>query len=62
MTGRLPPETENPVPEIESELIVTAAVPLEVKVTDFETDVPTETLPNATEVELNVRPGAAACN
>jgi hypothetical protein len=60
--GRPPPETENPVPEIESELIVTAAVPLEVRVTDFETDVPTDTFPNASDVELNVRPGTAAFN
>ena len=62
VTGRLPPETENPVPEIESELIVTAAVPLEVRVTDFEAELPTETFPNASEVELNVRAGADAFN
>ena len=62
MTGRLPPETENPVPEIESELRVTAAVPLEVRVTDFDAELPTETFPNASEVELNVRAGADAFN
>lgn len=62
MTGRLPPETENPVPEIDSELMVTAVVPLEVRVIDFETDVPTDTFPNASDVELNVRPGTAAFN
>lgn len=45
---------------IESELIVTAAVPLEVTVTDFETDVPTVTLPNASEVVLSVNAGTAA--
>lgn len=64
MTGRLPPETENPVPEIESELMVTAIVPLDVSITDSETEVPTETFPNASEVGLKVRPGTAAfsCN
>lgn len=60
MTGRFPPETENPAPEIESELIVTAAVPLEVNVTDFVTAVPTETFPNASDVELSVTAGTAA--
>lgn len=44
--------------------MVTADVPLEVRVTDFETAVPTATFPNASEVELRVRPGTAAfsCN
>ena len=62
MVGKLPPETENPVPEIESELMVTTAVPLEVTVTDFETAVPTETLPKASEDALRVRAGVAAFN
>lgn len=60
MAGKLPPETENPVPEIESELIVTAAVPLEVTDTDFVTAVPTATLPNDIDVELSLSAGAAA--
>jgi hypothetical protein len=60
VVGKLPPETENPVPEIESELIVTAAVPLEVTVTDCETAVPTVMFPNDSEVELSVRAGTAA--
>ena len=60
VVGRFPPETENPVPEIESELMVTAAVPLEVTVTDLETAVPTETLPNARDVELRLSVGTAA--
>jgi hypothetical protein len=60
VTGKLPPVTENPVPEIESELMLTGAVPLEVNVTDFVTTVPTETLPNASEVALAVRTGVAA--
>ena len=60
MTGKLPPVTENPVPEIESELIVTGAVPLDVSVTDFVTAVPTETLPNASVLALAVRVGVIA--
>ena len=62
MAGRFPPETENPVPEVESELIVTGTVPLEVTVIDIETDVPTDTLPNDSEVALSVRAGVAAFN
>jgi hypothetical protein len=58
--GKFPPETEKPVPEIESELMVTAAVPLEVAVTDFVTAVPTATLPNDREVELRLNAGTAA--
>lgn len=57
--GKLPPKTENPVPETETELIVTAAVPVEVTVTDPVTAVPTETLPNGSDVALtaNTVPG-----
>lgn len=60
VVGRLPPETENPVPEMESELSVSAAVPLEVTVTDLLTAVPTETFPKASDVALRVRAGLAA--
>jgi hypothetical protein len=60
VVGKLPPETENPVPVIESELIVTATVPLEVTVTDFVTAVFTETLPNDSELALRLNAGAAA--
>ena len=60
VAGKLPPDTENPVPEIESELIVTAIVPLEVTVTDFVTAVPTETLPNDRELALRLNAGTAA--
>ena len=60
MTGRFPPETVNPVPEIESELSVKAAVPLEVTVTDLLTAVPTETFPKASDVALRVSAGIAA--
>ncbi len=60
MAGKLPPETENPVPEIESDLRVTATVPLEVTVTGFVTAVPTETLPNDRELALRLNAGTAA--
>ena len=62
VAGRLPPETVNPVPVIESELIVRAVVPLEVTVTDLLTAVPTETLPKASDVALRVSAGVAAFN
>ena len=60
MTGKFPPETENPDPTVESEVSVTATVPLAVRVTDFDTDVPTATLPKDSEVvlRLNVAPTA----
>ena len=60
VAGRLPPDTENPAPEIESELIVTATLPLEVNVTDLVTAVPTDTLPNASDVVLRLIAGTAA--
>lgn len=60
MAGKLPPDTMNPAPVIESELIVNAAVPLEVSVTDLVTAVPTDTFPNASDVVLSVRAGVAA--
>lgn len=60
MVGKTGPNTENPVPQTEPEFMVTAAVPLEVTVTDLLTAVPTETLPKASEVALKVRPGPAA--
>ena len=62
MTGRFPPETEKPVPEAASELMVTATLPLDVTVTDLLTEVPTDTLPNEREVVLSVTVGVAAFN
>lgn len=56
--GKLPPETVKPVPVIESDLTVTGALPVEVKVTDFVTAVPTETSPNCMEVVLRLRDAA----
>lgn len=60
VTGKLPPETLNPIPVIESELIVTGTEPLEVTVIDFDTDVPTATFPNASDVVLGVNAEVAA--
>lgn len=60
MTGKPPPETENPVPVTESELMVTAAVPDEVMVTDFVTAVPTETFPNDRELVLRLTAAVTA--
>ena len=42
------------------EAIVTGAVPVEVTVIDFETAVPSETLPNGREVALKVSAGVNA--
>jgi len=60
VVGNVPPETEYPVPVIESELTVAATEPLEVTVTDFVTAVPTETLPNDSEVVLRLSAADAA--
>jgi hypothetical protein len=60
VAGKPPPETENPAPVTESELIVTGTEPLEVTVTDFATAVPTDTFPNGREVALKVIAGTAA--
>jgi len=58
----LSPVTENPEPEIASDVMVKGAVPVEVTVTDFETAVPIETLPNRRELALSVSVGADAFN
>ena len=60
VAGKLPPETENPVPVIEAELIVAGAVPLDVTVIDCVVAVPTETLPNESEALLKVSAGVVA--
>ncbi|HEY2472031.1 MAG TPA: hypothetical protein VGI45_29870 [Terracidiphilus sp.] len=46
---------ENPAPETESAKMVTAAVPVDVTVTGFETGVPKATVPNATGLGLRLR-------
>jgi hypothetical protein len=48
-----------PVPDNVAPLTMTAAVPLDVKVTDWVDVVPTATLPKATVLELTVRPATA---
>ncbi len=60
MAGRVPADTENPVPVIESELMVAGAVPLEVTVTDLVTAAPTATFPNVNDVALRLKAGTAA--
>ena len=49
------PLTEKPVPVTDAEVMATAALPVEVSVTDLLTAVPTETLPKASEDVLSVR-------
>ena len=60
VTGKGPPDTVNPAPVIESELIDTGTEPLEVTVTDLDTDVPTITSPNARDVVLRLNAGVVA--
>jgi hypothetical protein len=62
VTGKLPPVTENPVPDAVAALIVTAAVPFDVTVTDFVIAVLTETFPNERDVALKLSAGVAASN
>ena len=58
--GKLPPATENPVPDAVAAVIVTAAVPFDVTVTEFVTAVPTATLPNERDAALKPSVGVAA--
>jgi hypothetical protein len=60
VTGKLAPETVKPAPVMVAELIVTAAVPVEVKVTDLVDEVPTVTLPKLRLVVLTVKVGVFA--
>jgi hypothetical protein len=53
---------EKPAPVTLPELTVTAAVPVDVKVTDFDTAVFKATLPNETEEALTASVGTAAFN
>jgi hypothetical protein len=62
VTGNEDPETEKPAPVTVPELTVTAAVPEDVKVTDFVTAVFRATLPNDSAVALTVSVGMAAFN
>ena len=58
VAGKLALDRENPVPVMESDLMVTGDVPDEVRVTDLLTAVPTETLPKASVEALSVSAGA----
>jgi len=60
--GRLTEDNENPVPVMETELIVTAAVPVEVSVTVCVVELFTTTAPNETVLALSVSAGVAAFN
>ena len=62
MTGNAAPKSVNPAPASVAPLIVTGAVPVEVKVTDWVVGVLTKTLPNATFVALMLSVGTAAFN
>jgi hypothetical protein len=59
VSGKVAPVMVKPVPDKLTALTVTAAVPLDVKVTDCVEGVPTATLPKATVLELTVRPAVA---
>jgi len=58
--GRLTDEEEKPAPETEIELMVTAAVPLDVRVTVCVVELFTTIAPNAIELALTLRAGVAA--
>jgi len=60
VTGKLIPESANPVPVTAAALIVSAAVPDEVRVTVLLAAVFSARVPNATLVLLTVSPGAVA--
>jgi hypothetical protein len=57
VAGKLPPASENPVPLIVAELIVTGDVPVDVSVNDWVVDEPTVTLPKLTLPALTVSCG-----
>lgn len=59
VTGKLTPETLKPAPVIDAELIVTGAVPLEVRVTDSVDELPTATSPKLGLAALTVNCGVA---
>ena len=62
MAGNAGPDNVKPAPVSVAPLIVTGAVPVEVKITDCVVVELTSTLPNATLVALMVRTGTAAFN
>ena len=64
VSGTVMPDTEKPAPLTETPLIVSAAVPDEVTVTDWLVEVFRRSVPNATLDGLTLRPGtdAFSCN
>jgi len=62
VTGKLALDSEKPAPVNVAELMVTGAVPVEVKVTDWVAAVLTCTLPNATLAAPMLSVGSAAFN
>ena len=60
MTGKLIPESPNPLPATVAPLMVTAAVPEEVNITVFVRVVFSASVPNATLVALSVSFGVVA--
>lgn len=61
MNGKVAPETEKPVPVTEAALTVTAAEPVDVKVTDFVAAVFTITPPKDRLVALRLRDEVPDC-
>lgn len=57
VSGKAAPDSENPAPLIETALIVTAAVPVDDRVSDWAADDPIETLPSARFALLIARVG-----
>jgi hypothetical protein len=62
VTGAVTPDPENPVPVTDTPLIVSAAVPEDVSVTDFVIAVFSGSVPNATLVALRFRAAVVAFN
>jgi hypothetical protein len=60
VSGALIPDTEKPAPVTETPLMVSAAVPVDVTVTDWLVAVLSRSVPNARLVELRLRPAVAA--
>lgn len=57
VAGKPPPDTEKPVPVAELDLTTSDALPVDVRVIDFVTAVPTATSPNCKEEVLSVNAG-----
>jgi len=62
VSGKVAPETEKPVPLMVAELMVTAAVPVELRVSDWDVALFRFTLPKARLLVLTVNVGVPAPN